>query len=92
MNNNPTHQADQVKFEIFHRRIEDFLHRRWEAVDLVDEQHITGAKVRQHGREIARAFEHRSGREVDLRIHLGRDDERESGLAEPRRPEEEGVV
>ena len=31
---------DEVELEILHRRIEDFLDRRIEPVDLVDEQHV----------------------------------------------------
>ncbi len=83
---------DQVEFEIFHRRIENLFHRRWEAVDFVDEEHVTGAQVCQHGREIAGTLEHGSGREVDLGVHLGCDDQGEGGLAKSRGPEEEGMV
>ena len=31
---------DEVELEVLHRRIEDFLHRRIEPVDFVDEQHV----------------------------------------------------
>ena len=31
---------DEVELEVFERRIEDFLDRRIEPVDLVDEQHV----------------------------------------------------
>ena len=31
---------DEVELEVLHRRIEDFLDRRIEPVDLVDEQHV----------------------------------------------------
>src|SRR3546814_6889218 len=31
---------NEIELKILHRRIEDFLHRRVEAMDLVDEQHV----------------------------------------------------
>ncbi len=35
----------QIEFEILHRRIEDLLDRRRQAVDLVDEQDISGCRL-----------------------------------------------
>jgi membrane fusion protein (multidrug efflux system) len=40
----------QVELEILERRIEDFLHDRAQAVNLVDEQDVAGFQVGQHRR------------------------------------------
>ena len=44
-----------VELEVLHRRVEDFLDDRAQAVDLVDEQHVVRLQVGEQRREVARA-------------------------------------
>ena len=53
---------DEVELEILHRRIEDFLDRRGQAMDLVDEEHVALFEVGQQRREIAGLGDHRARR------------------------------
>ena len=46
---------DEVELEVLHRRIEDLLDRRIEAVDLVDEQHVVRLQVGEQRGEVAGA-------------------------------------
>jgi hypothetical protein len=50
-----------VDLEILHRRIQDFLDLRRQAMDLVDEQHVVRLQVGQQRREVAGLFDHRAG-------------------------------
>jgi hypothetical protein len=77
---------------VLERGVEDLLHRRAEAVDLVDEQHLARLEVGEDRREVAGALEHRTRRRAQGRAHLVSDDVRERGLAETRRPEQQHVV
>ena len=83
---------DQVELIILHGRIEDFLHRRVEAVDLVDEEHVALFEIGELRREIARLGDHRAGGRAEIDAELARHDLRQGGLAEPRRPDEEHMV
>ena len=53
---------DEVELEILHRRIKDFLDRRIEAVDLVDEQDVARLEIGELRREIARLGDDRAPR------------------------------
>ena len=44
---------DEIELEILHRRIEDFLDRRIEAVDLIDEQNVALFEIGEQRRKIA---------------------------------------
>ena len=83
---------DEVELEILHRRIEDFLDRRIEPVDLVDEQDVAVLEIGQERREIARLGDHRAGGGAEIDAELARDDLRQRGLAEPRRADEQHMV
>ena len=83
---------DDVDAEVLHREVEHLLGGPGDAVDLVDEQHVAGREVGQHRGEVARPLEGRAAGEPDLRAELGGDDQREAGLAQPRRPGEQHVV
>ena len=83
---------DQVELEILHRRIEDFLDRRIEPVDLVDEQHVALFEIGQQRREIAGLGDHRAGGGAEIHAELARDDLRQRGLAEARRADEQHMV
>ena len=83
------HDVDLV---ILQRRIQNFLDHRREPVDFVDEQHVVGFEVGQQRGEIAGALEHRAGSLPQVHAHFARDDVRQRGLAETRRPEQQHVV
>ena len=83
---------DQVELKILHRRVEDFLDRRRQAVDLVDEQDVVRLQIGQQRREIAGALDHRPRGGAEADPELARDDLRQGRLAEPGRPEEQHVV
>ena len=83
---------DQVELEILHRRIEDFLDRRIEPVDLVDEQDVALFEIGEQRREIAGLGDHRPGGGAEIDAELARDDLRQRGLAEARRADEQHVV
>ena len=81
-----------VELEVLHRRIEDLLDDRAQAMDLVDEQHVVRLQVGQQRREVAGALDHRPGGLAQVHAELVRDDVRERGLAEARRAEDQHVV
>ena len=83
---------DEVELVILHGRIEDFLHRRVEAVDLVDEEHVALFEVGELRRQIAGLGDHRAGGRAEIDPELAGDDLGERGLAEARRADEEHVV
>ena len=83
---------DQIELKILHRRIEDLLDRRRQAVDLVDEQHVARLQVGQQRREVAGALDHRARGGAEPDPHLARDDLRQGGLAEPRRAGKQHMV
>ena len=83
---------DQVELVILHRRIEDFLDRRVEPVDLVDEQHVAVFEIGQQRREIAGLGDHRAGGRAEIDAELARHDLRQRRLAEPGRADEQHMV
>ena len=83
---------DQVELEILHRRIEDLLDRRDEAVDLVDEEDVALLEIGQQRREIAGLGDHRARCRAEIDAEFARDDLRQRRLAEAGRPDEEHVV
>ena len=83
---------DQVELEVLHRRIEHFLDRRLQAVDLVDEQDVAGLQVGQDRGEVAGALDHRPGGGAEADAQLARDDLRQRGLAQAGRAVQQHVV
>ena len=83
---------DQVELEVLHRRIENFLDRRVEAMDLVDEQHVARLEIGELGGEVAGLGDHRAGGGAEVDAELARDDLRQRRLAQPRRADEQHVV
>ena len=61
-------------------------------MDLIDEQHVARLEVGEQRREVARPLQHGSRGLAQVDLELVRDDVRERGLAEPRRPEDEHVI
>ena len=72
--------------------IEDFLHRRRQPVDLVDEQHVARLQVGQQCREVAGPLDHRPRGRAEADPELARDDLRQRRLAEPGRAEKQHMV
>ena len=83
---------DDVELVVLHRRIEDFLDRRREAVDLVDEQHLVALQRREDRREVAGTLDHRAGRGLHRHAEFVGDDVRQRRLAEARRARDQHVV
>ena len=83
---------DEIEFEILHRRIEDFLHRRIEAVDLVDEEHVARFEIGEDGGEIAGLGQHRPRGRAEIDAQLARHDLRQRGLAEAGRAGKQHMV
>ena len=74
------------------RRIEDFLDRRVEPVDLVDEQHVAVFEIGEQRGEVAGLGDHRAGGRAEIHAELARHDLRERRLAEARGPREQHMV
>ena len=81
-----------VDLAVLHRRVEDLLDGRVQAMDLVEEEHVPPLEVGQEGGEVRAAFDDRARRLAEVRLHLVGDDVGEGGLAEARRAEDEDVV
>ena len=83
---------DQVELEVFHRRVEHFLDRGLQAMDLVDEQDIPGLEVCQDCGEVAGPLDHRPRGGAEADAQLAGDDLRQRGLAEAGRAVQQHVV
>ncbi len=83
---------DEVELEILHCRIKDFLHRRIEPVDFVDEEHIALLEIGEKRRKVAGFRDDRTGGGAEIDAEFLRHDLRQRGLAEARRPDEEHMV
>ena len=81
-----------VEFEILHRRVENFLYRRGQPVNLVDEQHFVRLEIREDRSQISGSLDGGSTRHADRSAHLVGDDVGERGLAEAWRAVKEQVV
>ena len=83
---------DQIELEILHRRIENFLDRRIEPVDFVDEQNIALLEIGQKRRKVAGLGDHRAGGGAEIDAEFARDDLRQRGLAQSRRADKQHMV
>ena len=83
---------DDVELVVLHGRIEVFLDGRVEAMDLVDEEHVSPLEIRQDTGEVAGLFDLRTAGAMDVRIHGTGNDVGESGLSETGRAAEEIVI
>ena len=82
---------DQVELKVLHCGIEHFFDGASQAMDLVDKQDVAVFEFREDRREVATFFERWTRRDVDLRVHLVRDDARQRGLSKSRRAGEQQV-
>jgi len=83
---------DEVQLIILHGRIEDFLDRRIEPMDLVDEEDVAFFQIGQKGGEITGLGDHRTGGGAEIDTQLAADDLRQRRLAKPRRPDEQHMI
>ena len=83
---------DEVELKILHRGIEHFLHRRAEAMDFVDEQHVALFEIGQQRGEIAGLGDHGTGGGAKADAEFARHDLRQRGLAEARGADEQHVI
>ena len=83
---------DEVELEILHRRIENFLDGRIEAMNFVDEQDVARFEIGELPREIARFADDRARGRMEIDAELARDDLRQRRLAEARRTDEQHVI
>ena len=83
---------DDVDPEVLHRHVEHLLGRPRHPVDLVEEEHLALGELREDGREVAGVLNRRAAGDAQRRVHLGRDDHGEGGLAEARRTRQQHVV
>src|SRR5207249_3340273 len=83
---------DQVYAKIFHCRIEDFLDRGLQTVNLVEKENLLLFECGQDGRQVAFAFEQRSRARLDGGVELVSDDLRERGFPQAWRAVEQDVI
>ena len=81
-----------VQREVFHRRIQHFLDRAPQAMNLVDEEHIACFEIGQNRGQIAGSLDGRAGRDAHVDAHLVRHDVRQAGLAQSRRTVKQDVI
>ena len=82
----------EIELRVLHGGIENLLHHRAQAMDFVDEQHVARLEIGQEGGQVARPLEHRTRGLAQVDLELVRDDVRQGGLAEARRPEDQHVI
>ena len=85
----PDHDVELV---VFQRGVKDFLKRRLQAVDFVDEQHLLVAKIGQDGGEVALDLQRRPGSLLERHRQFVGDDGGQRGLAQARRAVEQNVI
>jgi hypothetical protein len=82
----------KVELEIFHRGIKDFLDRRIEAVDFIDEQHIARLEIGEDRCEIAGPGQHGARGRTEIDAQLAGHNLRQRRLAEARWSREQHMV
>ena len=78
--------------KILHRGVENFLDRRLQAVDLIDEQHVARLQVGQDRGEVPCPLDHRPRRRAKANAQFAGDDLGEGGFAEAGRAVQQDVV
>ena len=59
-----------IQFSIFHRRIQNFLHRCIQSMNFINKQNVIFLQRRQNSRQISRLFQHRSSRYFQIHSHF----------------------
>src|ERR1017187_3630268 len=78
--------------EMLYSALEDFLHVGQQTVDFVDEENLVQPDVAEDAGQVQLLLQHRPAGGCDLHLQLFRDDGRERGFPQPRRPIEQHVV
>ena len=73
---------DQIQLEVFHGRIQHFLHSDGHAVDLVHEEDVVAGQVGQDGGQITAALQHRARGADQVDAQLGSHDLGQGRLAQ----------
>ena len=81
-----------VDGEILHRRVQHLLDLTVQAVDLIDEKHITLGKSVQNRGDLARLLDRRSRGHLDIHPELVRNDVTDGRLTESRRAVKQAVI
>ena len=87
-----THAGHDLDLEVLHRRVEALLDDGLQPVDLVDEQDIAATERGEDARQVALALQRRPGCHARLGAHLVRQQVRQGGLAQARRPGQKHVI
>ena len=87
-----TFADDEIELEILHRRVKDFLHRRIEPVNFVDEQNVARFEIGELGGEIAGLGDDRAGGGAEIHAELARQNLRQRRLAEAGRSDEQHMI
>ena len=85
----PDHQVEPV---IFHGGIKNFLDRRMQPMDLVDEKYIAFFEICEDRRKVAGLFDDRASGGLQCRAHLVRNNIRERRFTDARRAGEQNVI
>src|SRR5512134_2435406 len=83
---------DEVQLVVLHGRIQGFLDRGVEPVNLVHEENVPLAKVAQDGGQVLWSFQHRTGGGENVYTQLGGNDVGQCRLSKTGRAGEEDVV
>src|SRR5690242_12101575 len=83
---------DDVQLVILERGVKLLFEHRLQAMDLVQKENLPLAQIREDGCEIALNLQRGPGRLLKSDVQLVRNDRRERGLAQARRPEQQHVV
>ena len=82
----------EIEATVFHRRIEQLLRHPAQAMNLVNEQQITGLQVDQQPNDVARAFQGRCTGDLALHPHLFGQHHGHGGFAQARRAIEQHMI
>jgi hypothetical protein len=83
---------DELALERVHGLVHVLFEHAREPVDLVDEHDLVLLDVTQHAEQLSRVLERGTRGHLDRHLELARDDVRERGLPQPRRPVQQYVI
>src|SRR5271170_2932668 len=83
---------NQIHAKILHRRIQNLLQRRLQAVNFIQKEKILRLQRSEHRGQVAFFLQQRPRTDLDRRTHFIRQNLRQSRLAQPRRPIQQHVI
>ncbi len=83
---------DEIDAKVFHRGVKYFFDGGLEAMNFVEKKNLLGLERREYGREVAFAFEERTGAGFYGHVEFVGDNLGERSFSEPRRAIEEDVI